>query len=127
MGFLDHEYIAELLKNKNSDFSLSQLKDNRGREFPNSDARNDFVVNHFKNLFSESFEPAFSLNDFFGDNDLNNPLLEQHKLSEEEKNDLEGEFTMEELKESLKQSNLDSSPGLDGISMKLYKRFWDLI
>jgi hypothetical protein len=52
---------------------------------------------------------------------------EGKRLSEETKQELEGEVTMEELKKSLDSSNMSSCPGWDGISYKCIAKLWEVI
>ena len=127
---LNHEkptsIFSSLLKNENSHEKLAIIKDDNNRDFPDDHSRIDFIVNHFKQIFSTPFEPTLSLSEFFG-NDNDNPLLNEHKLSEAESLSLEGPITLQELEESLADANLSSSPGVDGVPMKAVKFFWKLL
>ena len=58
---------------------------------------------------------------------VNEPLFNNHILSNEERDALEGEVTILELEKSLKTSNFNSSCGIDGIPMICIHKFWDLI
>jgi hypothetical protein len=49
------------------------------------------------------------------------------KVEEETRDSLEGEITLEELKKSLDSSNLNSSPGWDGVSYKFLRTFWEFL
>jgi hypothetical protein len=49
------------------------------------------------------------------------------KLPENIKDSLEGEISAEELEKSLKNSNLNSCPGWDGVSYKLLKKMWEFL
>jgi hypothetical protein len=50
--------------------------------------------------------------------------VNNRKLTEEERDQLEGEITEHELDEALKTSNMGSSSGWDGISFKVIKKYW---
>ncbi len=54
------------------------------------------------------------------------PLIQNLKLSNEEKQDLEQDFTLEELDLALEGANDNSAAGIDGYSTKFIKRFWFL-
>jgi len=45
-------------------------------------------------------------------------------VSDELKNELEGEINIEELNKSLEGSNMSSCPGWDGVSYKMLKTLW---
>jgi Reverse transcriptase (RNA-dependent DNA polymerase) len=49
------------------------------------------------------------------------------KLSEEERNRLDLPLTIEELDMSMQQSNMNSAPGVDGVSNKFIKKVWHWI
>ncbi len=53
--------------------------------------------------------------------------MQNKKLNEEEKNDLEGNVTIEEVKTVLDGSNFESSSGWDGISFKVLRKFWNIL
>ena len=55
------------------------------------------------------------------------PFTQAHKLSEDDKNKLESEITLSELKKSLDTANINSSVGPDGIPYKVYIIFWDIL
>ena len=48
-------------------------------------------------------------------------------LTDAEANLCEGDFTLPELTDSVKQMKSNKSPGLDGLSAEFYKHFWPLI
>jgi len=53
--------------------------------------------------------------------------IEIPKLDNEEKNELEGPFTLEECKKVLETFEDDKSPGEDGFTAEFYKHFCDLV
>jgi hypothetical protein len=60
-----------------------------------------------------------------GEDILSNPTVQNAKLSEEEKLDLDRPLSIEELTVSINKSNLKSAPGPNGISNKFIKRYWE--
>jgi len=50
--------------------------------------------------------------------------VREAKLTEIEREELEGDITEHELLESLNNSNLNSSNGWDGVSYKTIKKYW---
>ena len=129
-NLLNHEKstrsFSELLKNKNSHESLSSIKDYSGNIIQNDNERQNFIVNHFKQLFSTPVEPEISFEEFFERNE-NDPIFDPFKLSQEDKLNLESPIQMSELETVLKNANLNAAVGLDGIPMASIKHFWDLI
>ncbi len=53
--------------------------------------------------------------------------INDRKLSEHEKLELEGEVNMDELKESLDNSNFGSTSGWDGISFSVIRNYWGIL
>ena len=49
------------------------------------------------------------------------------KLSDDDKENLEGEFTIAECRLILKSFNLGKSPGEDGFTAKFYMKFFELL
>lgn len=81
-------------------------------------------INHeFKLFYLQlySSEATFTKNDLVSFFDgLNLP-----KLSEQQRNLLDSPFNINELYEAIKCMNHGKSPGLDGIPLELYLKFWD--
>ena len=55
-----------------------------------------------------------------------NSTIENAKLTDNEKLELEAPLTLQELEKSVSDSNLSSAPGTDGISNKFIKHFWGI-
>ena len=131
---LNHEKItsayAELLSNSNDGVSIDSIckEGDQGQNIPFTDekSRNEFICNYYQNLLGTPYYNNDTIENFMGQYN-NDPLVQQHKLSEEEKNSLEGFFTMEELDSALKSSNMKSACGMDGIGFQTLKTFWPLL
>ena len=127
---LNHEKpskaFSEILRNKNNDSSFSSLKDHNGNAFINPRDRNQFLVNHFSEQFSNDSNPTLSLSDFYGP-DINHEIVQNHRLNNIDKLVLDEDFSIEELDEVLNTANLASAPGIDGFPMKAIKTFWVLL
>ena len=120
------KHFSKILKNANFNTSVSQIKNVNGDPFPNSKARDSYLLRHIKQKFSTPLAPSKSLNEFLGDVE-NNPIFRDQILSNDERDALEGEISMLELEKSLNSSNFNSSCGIDGIPMLCLYKFWDLI
>ena len=114
---------AKLLNKISNQNVLGPLKDDNGQDFNTIKDRDTYLVNHFKNKFETPFIPTITIEQFMGEH-YDHPLCNLHKLSDEQKHDLDLPITLTELDLSLNTSNLKSSPGGDGISIKLINEFW---
>ena len=95
-------------------------------DFVNENERDTYIKNHFQNQFSQPANDQSTLNDFLGEH-INNPIFQQHKLTDLEKESIDGPITMEELQESLDSANMQSAMGIDGFPMKAIQAFWPLL
>ena len=120
------KHYSKILKNSNSNTSVNQIKDSNGNSFHSVKARDNYLLNHFKNKFDTPLTPDVSLTNFLGEF-TNSPLFSNQILSNEEKESIEGDITLLELEKSLNSSNFNSSCGIDGIPMLCIHKFWDLI
>jgi hypothetical protein len=67
------------------------------------------------------------IEDFLGEEILSHPIVNNSKLTLQEKTDLDSPLTIGELDESLNNCNLKSAPGADGFSNKLIKHCWKFL
>ena len=118
--------FVKILKNSSNKNCLASLTDNNGQRFLDLQARDKYLVDHFKSKFENPFPLSSNIQTFLG-NFRNHPLVQQHKLTDIERDSLEGEITDTELDLSLKTSNLTSSIGPDGIHIKCIKKFWSFL
>lgn len=118
--------FSKLLKNSKECDSLSQIKNDNGEDFVSNEERNIYIKDHFEKKFKTPFKSEISISDFLGEFQ-NHPFTQAHKLSEEDKNALDSDITISELKKSLDTANINSSVGPDGIPYKFYLIFWDIL
>ncbi len=64
----------------------------------------------------------FSIEDFLQGGGRDEGWVEGRKLTDDERDSLEGEVTMMELEKALETSNLKSTSGWDGLSFKVLKK-----
>ena len=115
--------FANLLKRSNANDDLMQVQ-HEGKPFKSKDELGDFLSDHFGNFYKKiSREGGVNLENFLGE-DLYNPLIQTKILNEQESQSINGPILVEELDEVLDSINMNSSPGLDGISNKFLKKFW---
>ncbi len=65
-----------------------------------------------------------SIETFLGGEHMHEEWIIDRKLNNQESLELEGEVTMDELKESLDNSNFGSTSGWDGISFSVIRNYW---
>ena len=93
-------------------------------DFDNIKARDEYIKGFYGKIYEKQNVNITSIDDFLGDEILNNPEVINKKLTEPEKMFFDNELTLAELEKSLKTANLSSAPGLDGLNNKALKIFW---
>ncbi|KAL9969998.1 hypothetical protein ACROYT_G022296 [Oculina patagonica] len=79
------------------------------------------IEEFYENLYSSEYAGSQGLFDNFIEN------IDLPQLSEEDKNALEGELTLEECRRVLKTFSNGKSPGEDGFTIEFYDEFFDLL
>jgi hypothetical protein len=77
----------------------------------------DHVEKYYKDLFGAEMEGSIELGDNF--------WAEDGRLSEIEAGELIRPFTIKELEEALKDMDVNSAPGPDGLPVGFYREFWN--
>jgi len=121
-------YFMSIVKSKNSDDSISNLKSDDGTDFANKDDLKTHIHGYYSGIYKQPDNNSknttlFDINNFLGPVANDQTVLDA-KLTEQEKNDLEAEISEAELTKSINEANMASSPGADGISNKFIKQFW---
>ena len=105
-----------------------EIQDDNGTNFENSTAQKSYIHNYFKNIYKkgQNVEEVTleKILDFLGPVQ-HHPTVTNAKLSENEKNLLECDNTIDELTKSINAANMASAPGGDGISNRFIKHFWN--
>ncbi|MBM3939249.1 MAG: reverse transcriptase family protein, partial [Sphingomonadales bacterium] len=119
--------FMSLVKCTKNDDSLGDIGQDDGSAFLNDEDRERFILNSYKKIYEiprDIGDQNRSIEDFLGQNVLNNEIVQGSILTELEKQDLEGQLTLAELDESVKKAKSKSAPGADGISNAFIKKFW---
>ncbi len=98
-----------------------------GGAFNTDEERAEHVRNFYVNLYKKKIDRVLEIESFFDNEEWAQVRRDSKRLSEETKQELEGEVSMEELKKSLDSSNMSSCPGWDGISYKCLNKLWEFI
>ena len=122
--------FLSLARNRNAE-KMSQINDANGQKFSSDALKTEFVVSFFEKLYKkpehETVPDANVIEDFLGPYICNSDIVQNSKLSEEERNSLEQPLTLAELDNSLKTANFRSASGLDGFSNNMIKKCWGLL
>jgi len=103
---------------------LCTIRGGEGEIFNSKKDRSEHIGNFYSNLYKKRVDRLLSIEDFLTNELANNVNLNSRKLTELEKNDLDGNVTLDELKKSLDSSNFKSSSGWDGINYNVLKKYW---
>jgi hypothetical protein len=122
--------FLRLAKTVNTD-SLEKIRDDGGRIFESKKERGNFITDFYRQLYKvpDSMPRDFTgcIETFLGGEVCNHPTVLNSKLNEEEKAVNELPLDIAELDESVKNLNLKSAPGIDGVSNKFIFKFWTFL
>jgi Reverse transcriptase (RNA-dependent DNA polymerase) len=122
-------YFMGMVKNEyKKPASLKNVCDNNGENFPTQLEQENYLVSFYSSLYEK--KAAVPLNDESITNFLGPaatlPAVNNSKLTDAEKIDLDKELTIDEFDAASNQIKPGSAPGIDGISNKFIKKFWPL-
>jgi hypothetical protein len=98
--------------------TISSLEEN-GEIFSNNSDMLEHGTDFYKKMFGKEPRGNFSLDENFWE--------ENEKVSLEENQLLEAEFSEEEIKKAIDGSYAEGAPGPDGFSFMFYQKFWSTI
>ncbi len=109
---------------------MNSLKKDDNSVFESDAAREEHIVSYYRELYKIPFEPVQAQNttieEFLGDAALEEEVINS-KLSNDEKELLERPLSIDELDASINKAKLNSAPGIDGISNRFIKEFWEYL
>jgi hypothetical protein len=103
---------------------LTQIKDDRGNNFSTEKERGVHITGFYSKIYKKRLDNLIRIEDFIG-REITEDWIRDKQLSEEEKANIEGIVTMEEVKKALDGSNFGSSSGWDGITFKVIRKLWE--
>jgi len=120
-------HFLRLAKTLSSD-SLEKIRNTNGEPFEKKKDREKHIVDFYRKLYSLPNDmPADFTNcieEFLGPDICRNPVVENSKLDQNEKENLDQPLRIGELDEAVKNLNLRSAPGIDGVSNRFIVKFW---
>ena len=122
-------HFMNLVKTSNGNECITEIKRGDNTEFATEQELKGHIFEYYKEIYSQPINRASNttiddINEFLGPIG-NNDIVQNAKLTNEEKEELDREITMEELTASINESNMASAPGADGISNRFIRHFWD--
>jgi exonuclease III len=121
-------FFLKMVKGSTQEKSQTEIRDQQGRVFTNSEEQKRYIFEHFANSFKRNpLEPENLENcieDFLGPQITNHPLINSIKLTPAERESLEGELSLDELDFAIEGANKKSAAGLDGLNTKFIHRYW---
>jgi len=121
-------HFMALAKKSGADEDLTDIKDDNNADFTGPKEQETHITNFYKELYRKQDNLGVrdcNIEEFLG-NIANNEIVQNSKLTEDEKNELDTELTLDEFDKSMNQANLNSAPGINGISNRFIKKFWNL-
>jgi hypothetical protein len=106
---------------------INQIKGDDGQVFVNNEIRGKYISGYYSNVYKKKLDRIMKIEDFLLNGIENRELVNNRKLDEVERLDLESEVTMDEVKSALDGSNFESSSGWDGISFRVLRKFWGIL
>ncbi len=121
-------FFLKVIKGNKDLSSQNSIKNHNGTPFYNDEERKEYIREHFAKIYAKDpIEPddlTGCIETFLGEDILNNPIVQNSRLSEAERTTLELPLTMEELNTSIAGANISSAPGIDGFNTRFIKKFW---
>jgi hypothetical protein len=103
---------------------VSQIRNDNGEEFANTEARGEYIGKFYSELYKQKLDQLFGIEDFLTQEVCQTDWVMGKKLTEEESISLEGEVTLQELDMALNNSNFKSTSGWDGLGFKVFRKYW---
>jgi hypothetical protein len=123
-------FFLKMAKGYQHESSMSDICNYEGEQFMSPIEQKNFIREHFANSYKKPHTEPDNLQgcieQFLGEEILRHPLVQNLKLDENEKIRLEQEISRDELDLALDGAISSSAAGIDDISTKFIKRYWDI-
>jgi hypothetical protein len=114
--------FLSLAKVSNNDKKISSICSDDGTPFADDGLRANYIVEYYRKLYekdpNELEDYSGCIEQFLGDEIVSSQLVTNSKLTDEERLDLDAPLSIGELDASMKNANMKSAPGIDGLSSK---------
>jgi len=124
-------FFLKVIKGNVSISSQNSIKGVGGAPFLSDNDRKEYIREHFASIYkknpNEPNDLRGCIENFLGEEILNNPVVTESRLSEEETTTLDAPLSMEELNKAVEGANSSSAPGIDGFNTRFIKKFWHFL
>ncbi|XP_071150121.1 uncharacterized protein [Mytilus edulis] len=117
-GEKNSAYFLGLAKSRQSKKTITQLYDEKGEITRDHEKILNLEVKYYKDLYTSTNPNLQETQNYLKD------IKKHKKLSESESDACEGEITEEECTEAIFKMKLNRAPGLDGLNVEFYRKFW---
>ena len=121
-------HFMALTKNSKCEKSLTDIRKEDGTNFTTEAEQNNYITSFYRDLYKKGRlnpdEVAPTIEEFLG-GILEVEAVQAAKLSEMEKASLDCPLLISELDQSINDANFNSAPGINGISNKFIKKYWE--
>ena len=101
--------------------SITKLLDDEGNIITNQRDILDKIKYYYKKLYTSTNPDKQNLNDYIYRTKL------ESKVNQEDLNACDGQISVEECTEAIFKMKLNKSPGIDELTVELYRTFWESI
>ena len=99
--------------------AINELYDKNGKSTTDQNEIMEIKVDYYKKLYKSTNPDNDKLKKYIENTKVHN------KLSNNESEKCEGEITIEECTNAIFKMKLNKAPGLDGLSVEFYRKFWN--
>ena len=103
-------------KEKDGDDNTERIKNENGEKFENCKQRGEYNRRYYEKLYKKKLDRLLEIEDFLGGGAVGLQIKNNRRLTDVERDSLEGWVTLNELEKSLEKSNMNSSCGWDRVS-----------
>lgn len=100
---------------------IEKLQDDDGNSYTHQQDIKTYVTTHFAALYASAGVPAEKVTEWY------HMAPPGHKISDGQNQDLLTPFTTEELGDVLRAAPRNKSPGMDGLPVEFYTKYWHII
>jgi exonuclease III len=120
-------YFLSLAKKPQCSDTLLDICQENGTPFENSLDRDTYIRNYFASTYKQvpNNGNIVSIEGFLGDV-AEHPEVVASKLSWDEREELEKEIGIAEFDVAIEKAKINTSPGIDSISNRFIKKFWNI-
>ena len=115
------KYFLGLEKSRQNHNCICSLTDNHGRTVYSDEEILDVATQFYSELYTNRSSNEQDIDAYFSS------VEPENVLSEDMKEKCEGLFTKEECVNAINNMKRNKSPGLDGLSIEFYAKFWPVI